>query len=328
MGEIISIVVPAYNVEPYLYNCLNSIMNQTYPEIEILLVDDGSTDNTLQIANHFQTTFPDKVHVIHTDNQGVTKARFEGIKRAKGEWIGFVDGDDEIEPEMYERLYINAKKYDADISHCGYKTIVNGGERIHYFYNTGRLIEQDRDSAIKDLLDGPIEPGLWNKLFRKSIVCSVIDCEIMDTSIKYNEDLLMNFYLFSRADKSVYEDFCGYHYLAHSTSVTRNKIRVEKLLDPVKVWNQILDCLESKNKDLAWRKFFLVCANAYLYLLDWEGYRNVAINCREKLLDNKNKWYLLSRKERIKIHLMLFSTNFYKRMYRFYEKHFQRKVYE
>ena len=207
MKTLLSIVVPAYNAESFLGNCLDSILNQTYSAIETLVIDDGSTDNTLQIAKQYQAEHPNQIHVYSTENRGVTKARFSGIEKARGEWIGFVDADDELEPDMYERLYENAQIYNADISHCGHVTIVNDGERIHEFYNTGCLVLQDREKGLKDLLDGPVEPSLWTKLFKRNLLKRVIKKGTMDTSVKYNEDLLLNYLLFSEASKSVYEDF-------------------------------------------------------------------------------------------------------------------------
>ena len=328
MGELISIVVPAYNVESFLDKCLNSILKQTYSKIEVLLVDDGSKDKTLQTANRFHELYPDKIRVIHTENQGVTMARFTGIRASRGEWIGFVDADDELEPDMFERLYTNAKKYNADISHCGHKTIVNGGERIHEFYNTGRLLEQDRKSGVKDLFVGPVEPSLWTKLFRRSLVLGLLQDNVMDTSIKYNEDLLMNYYLFSRANKAVYEDFCGYHYMAQSSSATRSSFRIEKILNPVKVWEIILDSAEEEIKDIAWRKYLVACINAYSALSGMKEYGNEASGLRKNILTNRSGWSLLSRNERVKLSLILLSPGLYRRIYQFYEKHFQRKMYE
>ena len=328
MGELISIIVPAYNCSPYLDNCLTSILQQSYPNIEIILVDDGSTDNTLEIAERYYRKYPDKIRLLHTENQGVTKARFEGIKIATGNWVGFVDADDETEPDMYERLYYNAKKYDADISHCGYKTIVNGGERIHEFYNTGRLLEQNTQSGLRGLLDGPIEPGLWNKLYHMSLLQELLQDEVMDTTIKFSEDLLMNYYLFSRANRAIYEDFCGYHYLAHGSTATRSAVRIERILDPVKVWRIILDSADKDMGDIAWRKYLLACINAYAYLSGTKSISNEPDAMREEFYNNRDKWHLLKRRERLKLKILLLSPAGYNHMYRFYKKHFQKRIYE
>ena len=328
MSELISVVVPAYNVEPYLDNCLNSILKQTYSDIEILLVDDGSTDNTLQVALHFQSLSPDKIHVIHTGNQGVTMARFEGIRASRGEWIGFVDGDDEIEPDMYERLYNNAKKYKADISHCGHMTVVNGGERVHYFYNTGHLVRQDRNRGLKELIDGPIEPGLWSKLFRRDLIQGLLSSDLMDTSIKYNEDLLMNFFLFRECRTAIYEDFCGYRYMAHTSSVTRSRFRIEKVSNPVRVWKTILEYVDPEMEDLAWKNYLMACVRAYWLLAIRAEYKDEASGYRAELINNRSRWKLLTRNNKIKLRLILLSPILYNKMYQLYERYIQRKIFE
>ena len=163
---MISVIVPAFNVAQTIKRTLDSILAQTYQNIEIIVVNDGSKDETGAIIDSYAAQNR-KIIAIHTQNQGVTAARLTGVKHASGEWIGFVDGDDEIEPDMYEILMNNAVQYKADISHCGYQMIFPDG-RISYFHNTGCLMIQDNLTGLKDLLDGSlVEPGLWNKLFHK-----------------------------------------------------------------------------------------------------------------------------------------------------------------
>lgn len=328
-GPMISIVVPAYNIEAYLPRCLDSIMSQTYQNIEIVLVDDGSKDMSGQIADDYSARYPGKFQVFHLENGGVTRARLTGIAAANGEWIGFVDGDDVIEADMYRRLLKNALQYGADISHCGYQTIVNEGERVHYFYNTGRLVHQDRITGLKDLLSGAyVEPGLWNKLFRKTLFQSLLQTGGCDTSVKINEDLLMNYFLFKAADSAVYEDFCPYHYLVRSTSVTRSEFKAYKVLDPVKVRKRILEDAEPEIKDIAWEKFIQACARAYSVLLFQRECKEKCKEIKNLLIESRNKWKLLSRKERWKLKGLLYTPVIYKCIYSFYETTFQRKIYE
>lgn len=326
---LISIIVPAYNIEQHLSKCLDSILAQTYENIEIIVVDDGSKDNSGKIADEYKEKYPVKVKCIHLENGGVSRARFEGIKTSSGEWIGFVDGDDMIEPDMYERLMQNALKYNADISHCGYQTIVNDGERIHYFYNTGRFVQQDRITGLKDLLSGSfIEPGLCNKLFRKTLFHSLLHENMMDFSIKINEDLMMNYILFSKSQKSVYEDFCPYLYMARSSSATRSKFNMNKVFDPLKVHKWILDNCEPELKELAWSKYIVCCFGAYSSLFSIKEMKEEARNLKREIKSNKDKWHLLGRKEKLKLKMLLTTPRLYKFIYRVYEKYFQRKVYE
>ena len=119
-GERISVIVPVYKVEPYLRKCLDSIVNQTYRNLEIILVDDGSPDNCGRICDEYAER-DKRIRVIHQKNGGVSSARNEGLKIASGDWIGWVDSDDWIEPDMFEYLLENAKKSKADIAVCSRK---------------------------------------------------------------------------------------------------------------------------------------------------------------------------------------------------------------
>ena len=240
MAEIkISIIIPAYNLVHYIENCLSGVFAQTYKNIEVIVVDDGSSDGTGNLLDKIAESEP-RMRVFHQENSGVTAARLRGAREATGDYIGFVDGDDEIEPDMYERLIDNALKYNADISHCGYQMVFPS--RVDYYYNTGRLVKQDRTAGLKDLLEGSfIEPGLWNKLFHKSLFHSLLHRGVMDTDIRNLEDLLMNFYLFREAESAVYEDFCPYHYMVREGSAANKQLNEHQLKDPLKVFEIIRD---------------------------------------------------------------------------------------
>lgn len=246
--EKISIIVPVYNIENYIEKTVLSIRNQTYKDIEIILVDDGSTDGSGDTIERIAKE-DERVHVFHQENSGVTAARLAGIREAAGDWIGFVDGDDYIEPDMYERLLQNAARYQADISHCGYRMVFPG--RTDYYYNTGHLACQDTQTGVKDLLEGKfVEPSLCNKLFRSALFSRLLNGDLIDLKIKNNEDLLMNYYLFSAAKKSVYEDFCPYHYMVRTGSAATSQLSESKLRDPLSVLSIIAEDAGSKNEQL------------------------------------------------------------------------------
>ena len=120
MSNKISVIIPAYNIEGFLASTLDSVISQTYNDLEIIVVNDGSSDATADVINTYAQK-DSRIHAIHKENGGVTSARLRGVAEATGDYIGFVDGDDYIEPQMYEHLIANLKKYDADISHCGYR---------------------------------------------------------------------------------------------------------------------------------------------------------------------------------------------------------------
>jgi len=232
MDHLISIVIPVFNIQEYLSPCLDSVLNQTHKDIEVIVVDDGSTDQTPAIAETYARR-DQRLRVIHKENGGVTSARLLGVSGATGEWVGFVDGDDYAEPEMFEHLLKNALTHGADISHCGYQMVFP--DRTDYYYNTGRFMVQESREALRDLLRGSFEPGLCNKLFHRHLFHEMLSKDLMDTSIRINEDLLMNYYLFRPAAKTVFEDFCPYHYLIRRGSAATSKVQAYKIQDIGKV---------------------------------------------------------------------------------------------
>lgn len=232
-NDKISVIVPAYNIESYIENAVASICAQTYRNLEIILVNDGSSDNTPILLDELEKR-DNRIKVIHKENGGVTRARLCGVEAATGEWIGFVDGDDYIEPQMYEMLLDNAKKYQADISHCGYQMVFPS--RVDMYYGTGRVVEQDTKTGLKDLLEGYfVEPGLCNKLFNKNLFKCLLCDSKMDFSIKNTEDLLMNYYLFCESKKAVFEDQCPYYYMVRKGSAATGAVNLNRLQDPLKV---------------------------------------------------------------------------------------------
>ena len=138
----ISIIVPIFNIEKYLSRCLDSILEQTYKNLEVILVDDGSVDNSGMIADKYARK-DQRIKVIHQVNQGVSAARNTGIDLATGDYIGFVDGDDYIEPDMYEILMRIIEEQQVDIAHCGYQMVYPS--KTEFYYNTKEKIKMNRE---------------------------------------------------------------------------------------------------------------------------------------------------------------------------------------
>lgn len=260
----ISVVVPAYNVGPWLGQCLDSLLSQTYKNLEIIVVNDGSTDDTGAVLADYAARNP-SIIVIEQENSGVTTARLRGVSVASGEWIGFCDGDDQVDPDMFARLMENAKAYDVDISHCGFRLEYPDG-RVEPHFGTGAVKLQDRQTALRDLLEERIvEPSLCSKLFRRSLFAGLE--QKMDPTLKNNEDMLMNFYLFSQGEKAVFEDVCLYHYQIHPGSASRRRLNACLIYDPIRVRQIILErCPEEVQTD-ARRALARMCLLSYRQLV-------------------------------------------------------------
>ena len=244
----ISVIVPIYNIEIWIERCVRSIMAQTYRDLEIILVDDGSKDGSWAVMEGLAAEDP-RIRLLHKSNGGLPSARLAGIAAATGDWITFVDGDDEIEPQMYERMMKNALEYDADISHCGQTMIYPDGSRV-YFSGSGILRVQDKLQGLRDLLEETmVQPSVCNKLYKRALFH---DLEGKYTEeIWNNEDMLLNFYLFRNAERAVYEDFCPYLYWLREGSLSRRKPNAHTIYDPILVKQRILkDCPKELEQDV------------------------------------------------------------------------------
>lgn len=242
-NELISVIVPVYNIEQYLPACIESILAQTYTNLEIIFIDDGSTDGSGRVCDEYAAKDA-RIRVIHKPNGGVSSARNVGLDAATGTLIGFVDGDDTIAPEMYQILYSNMCEYKAEISHCGCKIVWR--DRVELRGGTSSKMLYNGAQGVRELLSGQnIEPTLWNKLFRVILFENVR----LNTDIRVSEDLLANYYLFEQANRIVFDDSCLYHWVRREESCTRSKFS-EKNLDPLITARIIMRDLQTKKSEI------------------------------------------------------------------------------
>lgn len=320
--DMISVVVPAYNCAEYLPRCIDSLLAQTYENLEIIVVDDESSDHTPEVLGKYASENP-KVRFLRKKNGGEYAARLSGVEIAKGSWIGFVDADDEVEPQMYELLLRNALENHVQISHCGYKVIYGDG-KVEYLQNSGLRKKQDRETAIRDLLEERImETGLCSKLFRRDLFEGL--WQWMDFSIVNNGDLLMNYYLFSKADAAFLEDVCPYHYLIRQGSASRRKPNDHVLYDPIRAREMILSQCDPALQDDARRAVFRQCLCSYrLICQEPEAeYRSDAQKLRNLTAQQKPCFSVLSFKNRIQGLLLCHAPWLYRGLYRLFAKVFR-----
>lgn len=206
--NLISVIVAAYNIADYIERGINSIRSQTYQNLEIIVVDDGSTDTTGDICDRLAMKDA-RVQVIHKENGGPAQARNVGIARAKGSYIGFVDGDDWIDPDMYEKMLGALKEQEADIAICRYR-------QVHKTYtedlSVDRAVVFEEQEAlqyyVQETKEYAIQNAAWNKLYKREILTG-----IAFPSGKWYEDIMFATMALARAGRCVYLDTAYYNYI-------------------------------------------------------------------------------------------------------------------
>lgn len=207
----ISVIVPVYKVEPYLRKCLDSIVDQTYENLEIILVDDGSPDNCGAICDEY-AAWDERIRVIHQKNGGLSAARNAGLRIATGNYLGFVDSDDWVEPKMFEELFQGLTQAQADIAVCGrYEEYKD--HQIAYTWSKTQVM--DREEALGELLcNNKLQNLVWDKLYRQDLFKGIWFPEG-----KTFEDMAVMHLLFLRACRVVCLPGAMYHYLQRPDSI-------------------------------------------------------------------------------------------------------------
>ena len=216
--ELISIIIPMYNVEQYFPRCIESVINQTYKKLEIILVDDGSTDLSGTLADQYAEQ-DQRIKVVHQPNGGNAVARNTGLKQVTGNWILFVDSDDYVEPNYVELLYNTAIKYDADLSLCNLQV---------YEWNHPQKITGKNKATVKSTAEAlsslfyqkGTTPGPCAKLYRTKLFKN-----ISFPVGKICEDLAITYQLFARAKKVVFNSQTLYYYLTNPSSTMQKQMR-------------------------------------------------------------------------------------------------------
>ena len=217
--KIVSIIVPIYKVEQYMDECITSIVNQTYSNIEIILVDDGSPDNCPRKCDDWGKA-DERVVVYHKKNGGLSDARNYGIEVAKGEFIMFVDSDDYIAREMVEKLYSSIIDSDADIVGCKINTVTNGVvSEYDKIGNKNKKLTPIMTGLdyLKLFVAGEIENASWNKIYKKSCFDT-----IRFRKGRNNEDFLMFYELCPEIKKIAFIDYYGYFYRQREGSIVHD----------------------------------------------------------------------------------------------------------
>lgn len=232
----ISVIVPVYKVpEEYLRKCIESILNQSLKELEIILVDDGSPDNCGNICDEYAKK-DSRINVIHKENEGVSSARNIGISKARGKYISFVDSDDWIENDFYEKIFEYAIDNDVDIAISGFLKEING--KSHEVLKKEKSQIFTRQEAQYRLLDRKIYVwGLWDKIYKTKLIKGKV---FFDKTLDMGEDLDFVWKILKVSEKIGYISLNKYHYVKRKNSATLSA-NPEKKWSSIQVIKNILD---------------------------------------------------------------------------------------
>lgn len=220
---LISVIVPVYKVEPYLDKCVSSIVNQTYKNLEIILVDDGSPDNCPVMCDAWAEK-DNRIRVIHKTNGGLSDARNAGMSAATGELIAFVDSDDWIAPDMYEKLYHCLTEDNSDIAACGVQMVWENGASSRMLTREGSRVLNQEEAMRAIIEESWLKQPVWYKLYKTALVR-----DILFPKGKYHEDVSWSYQAVGRAKKVSVSDHIGYYYLQRGGSIMGEGYSLKRL---------------------------------------------------------------------------------------------------
>ena len=258
---MISVIVPVYNIDSVIGECLDSILGQTYQDLQIIVVDDGSTDNSGKICDAY--AYQDRrVQVVHTRNCGLVAARKKGLSYAKGEYIGFVDGDDWIQPQMYEELLAEIVDTDADFVHFGFWEKSGGRSIPHLKFEEGVFdLPGGADGFIRKFVlredyseYESMTYSIWSKLFRRDIICAAY--EKVPDDLNVGEDLAALCFCIMEGRRIVLSRKAFYQYRVWNKSLSHNGSGLDKAVKRAMVYRFLrtifsrYHCLDEMEKSL------------------------------------------------------------------------------
>lgn len=282
MKDLVSIIIPVYNVEKYLKKCVNSVVKQTYDKLEIILVDDGSADNSGNMCDKLALK-DSRIRVFHKTNGGLSDARNFGIKRANGNFITFIDSDDIVAVNLIAHLMKLIKEYDADISICDPVHIFSKIKEEYEFKDPSKIVSLTHTQALnlmfyqKDFL-----VSAWGKLYKKSF----FDKVEFPVGMLF-EDIAIMYKLFSKAKRIVYSDAQYYGYYHRENSITTNAFS-KKDLDILKICDS-LQIFAKEHPELKKSiRCYVINANFRIYLNAprIQKYENIILKCKNYISDN------------------------------------------
>lgn len=222
MQELISVIIPIYKVEPYLNRCIQSIVDQTYSNLEIILVDDGSPDRCPEICDEWEKK-DNRIKVIHKENGGLSDARNAGMQVMTGDYVSYIDSDDWISKDMYEKMLRTIKQQKADICECRFEK-TSGDIKYDKKSHTDNVNILNKEEALKAVVEEKINPVVWNKIYKREIAEG-----LFFEKGKCNEDEFWTYKAVDRAEKIIQiEDIC-YYYFFREDSIINETYKIQRL---------------------------------------------------------------------------------------------------
>ena len=320
MDELISVIVPVYKVEEYLRRCIDSIINQTYKNLEIILVDDGSPDNCGKICDEYAKK-DGRIKVIHKENGGLSDARNVGIEKSFGEYITFIDSDDYVESNYISVLYDLIKRYNTQISVAdNFIEYVDG-----YKFNNSIYSEYVTDPKhfFEKMLWGirDLDNGAWTKLYKKELFK-----DIQFPVGKHYEDTATIYKVVNKCEKIAVKSIPIYHYMKRRGSITQGHFN-EKKLELIFACEQLTDFIKKEYTDLSeacdrkmlWAYFSILSQYAISEFEDDKIKNNLVTYIKNNRL-KVFKYKMTPKRDRLAIICSLFGYKFYKFSWAIYLK--------
>mgnify|MGYP000883284623 FL=1 len=321
--KLISIIVPVYNVEKYLKKCVYSILNQSYKNLEVILVNDGSNDNSGKICDELSRE-DSRIKVYHKDNGGLSDARNYGVAKANGEYVGFVDSDDYIDQYMYENLYKAIRKYNTQIAECGITRVYKNNKlRPHYDGEEYSLVV-DREGYLKEYLE--------NRKVYGAAVCKLLSIDLAKVlkfpDGKVYEDVFYTLELLKKVDKYTLISGNYYYYYIRGNSITTKKFS-SRDMDYIEIIDKIGEYTLNNYSKLKEKLFirqgfaYLSIFNQIIQLNDYRQIPEYSIlidklkNIRSNIIFNK----LAPKSLKIAIILLNMNEGLYKKVLKKYKKY-------
>ncbi len=325
MEDLISVIVPVYNVEAYLDRCMYSVLNQTYQNLEILLIDDGSTDGSPALCDAYATK-DRRIKVLHKPNGGLSDARNAGLALAQGAYIGYVDSDDWIEPDMYASLHRACVDNHAQLAVCRY--FQEYQDRTEAGGN-GVVVPLSREELLRIYIGGHEEyiiyNSVWSKLYKRELVEGM-----RFPKGRNSEDIMYTTRAFCRLERAVYLDRCLYHYVLDRKGSIMNASRAERMFgDELPFWREHIACIrEMVSPQMADLAAYAFERRLLFYYIDAKHHKSketasrlvAEIKADRDEMDRIYNSGIVSRGDRLRRKLFLFSPALYALAVRWYEK--------